>query len=221
MMVGNSPAMGMSTPVRALLIDAHPVFRDGLAATLEREPDFAVIGHAGAAAEALDLATSLRPDLATVDVVLRRGDDSGVALTRALCQCCNAKIIGLSGLEEPTRIAELMRAGALGFATKTQPASELIDALRLVAAGGRYISPWLEADVEPLVRAQVLPHETLTPREREVLGLLLDGFRNDQIARRMCISRRTVDTHRQRVMGKLGAHSIVELVRLAARRGEL
>jgi two-component system, NarL family, response regulator NreC len=207
--------------MRVLLVDAHPVFREGLAAVLEREPDFEVIGQVGGASEALDLASSLRPDLATVDLICRNGNDSAVELTRALRQCCDVKIFGLSVLEHPTRIAELLHAGALGFASKKQAVTDVVGALRMVAAGVRYIAPWLKADVELLSRAQTLPHETLTPRERHVLQLLLEGLTNDQIARRMCISPRTVDTHRQRVMGKLGVHSIVELVRLAARRGEL
>jgi DNA-binding NarL/FixJ family response regulator len=220
-MVGSSTAAAVAGRVRVLLVDAHPVFREGLAAVLEREPDFEVVGYAGAPAEALGLASILRPDLATVDLVFRPGDNSALELTRALRQRCDVKIVGLSVLEHPTRIAELLHAGAHGFAAKTQAAAELVGALRMVASGARYIAPWLKADVELLARAQVLPHETLTPRERHVLALLLDGLTNDQIARRMAISPRTVDTHRQRMMAKLGVHSLVELVRLAARRGEL
>ena len=220
-MDGSSIVAAARTPVRVLLVDAHPVFREGLACVLERESDFEVVGRSGHAAEALDMASRLRPNLATVDLVPRRGDSSANDLTRALLGSCDVKVFGLSMLEHPTRIAELFHAGALGFASKSQPVAELVDAMRMVATGARYIAPWLRADVELLARARALPHETLTPRERRVLMLLLDGLTNDQIALDMAISPRTVDTHRQRLMSKLGVHSITELVRLAARRGEL
>jgi DNA-binding NarL/FixJ family response regulator len=206
---------------RVVLVDDHPVFREGLAAVLDREPDFEIVGQAAGVAEALELVPRVLPNLIVVDLVLRTGNGDGVELTRALRERTEARILGLSVIEEPTRIAELLHAGALGFACKTQPVTELIDALRTIASGARYVPPSLRPEVELLARAATLPYETLTPRERDVLALLLQGLTNDQIATRMFISPRTVDTHRQRVMGKLGVHSIVDLLRLAARRGEL
>lgn len=212
---------GSRVRTHVLHVDDHPLFLEGLAVILDREQDFDIVGQASGASEALELLPHVHPDLIVVDLVLGTGRPDGVALSRALRERTAARIVGLSVIEEPNRIAELLHAGALGFVCKTQPISELLDALRLVASGVRYVPPALRPEVELFVRAAALPYEMLTRRERDVLALLLQGWHNDQIATRMSISSRTVDTHRQRIMSKLGVHSIVELLRLAARRGDL
>ena len=114
-----------------------------------------------------------------------------------------------------------MRAGASGYALKSQPTDEILDAIRAVLAGERYLAPRLpRAHVDDLVAAKTAgPFDKLSPREREIFDLLVRGQTNDRVAAQLHISVRTVETHRQNIMDKLRAHSIVDLVRLAARHG--
>jgi DNA-binding NarL/FixJ family response regulator len=204
--------------VRIALVDDHHLFRLGLVALLEGEADLEIVGHASGFAEALALEALTTADVAVVDVLLATSD--GVELTRELrARGPSPRILGLSVLDNPTRIAEMLRAGADGFALKSQPAHEILAALRTVIAGERYIAPSIQPDVEPLMRSKAkLPLELLTTREREIFELLIRGHSNDGIGGRLSIAPRTVDTHRQRIMRKLKAHSVADLVRLAARR---
>jgi DNA-binding NarL/FixJ family response regulator len=132
-------------------------------------------------------------------------------------------VLGLSVIDEPGLIADMLRAHACGFALKTQPVVEIIDAIRQVLGGLRYLPPRVSADAidEKLQRTMTDPLQRLTRREREVFELLIRGHSNDEIATKLFIARRTVETHRQRVMNKLSAHSIIHMQRIAARHGGL
>jgi DNA-binding NarL/FixJ family response regulator len=119
-------------------------------------------------------------------------------------------------------IAALLRAGASGYALKTQPPRQIVEAIRTVATGGRYLPPF--ASEEMLSRYQTdvqVPFARLTQREREVFELLLRGQTNDDVSVKLAIARRTVETHRQRIMQKLDTHSMTDMIRLAARYGLL
>lgn len=199
-----------------LLVDDHPLFRLGVQTLLSREADLQVVGMAANVAEAEALAAELQPDVIVSDVVLP--DASGIALARRLLSQRPTRILGLSVLDEPIRIAEMMRAGATGFALKIQTMEEIVEAIRDAAAGRRYLAPSIRDHVEQLT-SNTLPLERLTNREREVFGFLVKGESNAEIGERLGIAVRTVDTHRQRVLKKLDAHSIADLVRLAARWG--
>jgi DNA-binding NarL/FixJ family response regulator len=120
-------------------------------------------------------------------------------------------------------IAAMLRAGASGYALKTQPPSEIIEAVREVLSGTVYLPPRVSREaVLSLVQGNgERPLERLTRREREIFDLLIHGNTNEQIGSRLFISRRTVETHRQRIMRKLATHSIVDMIRLAAREGAL
>jgi DNA-binding NarL/FixJ family response regulator len=202
-----------------VIVDDHPTFRAGLAVVLANEPGLEVVGHAGTAEEALETLSRTPVDFAIVDIMLPGRD--GVAVTRAL-RDRGAKILGLSVLDEPVRVVELLRAGASGFVHKTQPIPEILEAVRTTLAGGRYLPPSLRAALEPILQSQAkLPFEQLTDREREIFKLLVRGYSNDQAARELGIAPRTIETHRQHVLKKLDAHSIADLVRLAARWGTL
>ncbi len=212
------PTIAAPVTTRVLLVDDHPLFRLGIATLLEREHGFEVVGQASTADEALALYESVLPDLVLVDVLLGAGN--GIDLVRELGKRRPARILGLSVLDEPVRVAEMLRAGALGFANKTQPFDEILAAIRSTLAGSLYISPTIRSDVERLAMGRdKLPLEQLTHREREVFELLTRGESNEKIGQRLEIRPRTVETHRQRVMKKLGAHSLAELVRLANRWG--
>jgi DNA-binding NarL/FixJ family response regulator len=130
-------------------------------------------------------------------------------------------VLGLSVIEDPGLIADMLRAHACGFAVKTQPIAEIIDALRQVLGGVRYLPPGVSRDAidSELAGTRTHPLRRLTKREREVFELLIRGHSNDEIATELVIARRTVETHRQRIMNKLAAHSIAQMQRIAALHG--
>jgi len=205
---------------RVLIVDDHPVFRDGLRRLLERDTDLEVVAAVGSAGEALEVVRSGVIDLAIIDLVLPASDGVGVTL-RIKCVWPNCKVLGLSVHDDPVRVAAMLRAGADGFAVKTQPAADILAAIRSIRTAVRYLSPGIDADqVTRLAAAEdVSPLERLTSREREVYDMLVAGDSNDQIATKLEISRRTVETHRQHVMRKLGVTSVAGLVRLAFKLG--
>ena len=178
-----------------------------------------VVGAAGSAAEAVELAKQHELRLAVVDLLLPRVD--GVELTRELRALQpDCKILGISAIEEPIRVAEMMRAGAQGFVFKSQASTALSDALRAVLAGETYLPSTLPDSIKQLIaHDDELPLERLTPREREIYQLLLDGKTNDDIAEQLGIARRTVETHRQNILDKLGASSLAELYRIGVKLG--
>jgi two-component system, NarL family, invasion response regulator UvrY len=201
--------------IRTLVVDDHPLYRLGLRVALQLEHDIEVVGEADKEVEALALAAHLVPDVAIVDLSLAEGD--GVSLTCALrTRNPECSILVVSGESEPLVVAQVLRAGANGYVSKTEAADEIVTAIRTVQQGSRYVSPSIRLDDEP-VASDLLAQ--LSARELEVLALLVVGQSNDEIATALFISRRTVETHRQRVMNKLGAHTIADLVHIAARLG--
>ena len=169
------------------------------------------------------LASELVLDLAVVDILMPT--TSGISLTSELFELQpNCKVLGLSVIDDAGLVADMLRARACGFASKSQPVPEVIDALRQVLGGIRYLSPCVSRDAveEELASSSAAhPLQRLTRREREVFELLIRGHSNDEVATRLFIARRTVETHRQRIMKKLSARSIVEMQRISARHGGL
>jgi DNA-binding NarL/FixJ family response regulator len=210
------------TAVRVLVIDDHPLFRRGLAVALSAEPEFVTVGEAGDAAEALDYISREQVDVAVVDVLMP--NVSGISLAAELYERQpSCRVLGLSVIDEPGLIADMLRANAAGFALKTQPVTEIIDAIRQVRDGVRYLPRSVSTDA---VDAQLWSHgdhplQRLTKREREIFELLIRGNSNDEVAGLLFISCRTVETHRHRIMHKLSARSIVQMQRIAARYGGL
>jgi len=210
----------ISARTRIALVDDHPLFRMGLRAILERDSQLEVVIDVDRGAQALEVAPQGLFDLAIVDCVLP--EMSGAAFTAALHRVSpQTKILGLSMLDDPLRIAEMLRAGASGYALKSQPPDRIVEAVHLVIGGVRYLPESVSAsEVETLVNEpSAWPLERLTAREREVFALLAEGQSNDDIASRLFIARRTVEAHRHHVMHKLGARSVVDLVRIAMRHG--
>ena len=209
-------------PATVALVDDHPLFRQGLAVALRHEPDLVVVGEAGNADEALALARRVAIDVAIVDMLLPT--TSGIGLSSELFELQpRCKVLILSVIDDPGLIADVLRAHACGYAIKTQDTADIIDAIRQVLGGLRYLPPMVSRDAieEELAAGDRQPLERLTRREREVFELLIRGRSNDEIAAALAISRRTVETHRQRVMNKLSAHSVVNMQRIAARHGGL
>lgn len=205
---------------RVAIVDDHPLFRQGLAVALNREPDVEIVGEAGDADQAIELAKRVTFDAAVVDILMPT--TSGISLTGELFELQpRCRVLGLSVIDDPGLIADMLRAHACGFALKTQPISEIIDALRQVLGGLRYLPPGVSRDAidRELAGTRTHPFQRLTRREREVFELLIRGNSNDEIATKLFIARRTVETHRQRIMNKLSAHSVAEMQRIAAIHG--
>jgi DNA-binding NarL/FixJ family response regulator len=210
-----------ATRTRLLLVDDHPMFRRGLAAVLRNEPELEVSAEAGDADAARRSMLSHTFDLAVVDMLMP--GISGITLTQELRELQpHCRVIGLSAVEEPGLIADMLRAGASGFVLKTQPVPEIVEAIRRVGGGTRYLPPSIDAGaIEAHTRTTGRPVSRLTPREREVFELLIRGYSSPAIAERLQIALRTVETHRQRITRKLSTRSIVELQRIAALYGGL
>jgi two-component system response regulator NreC len=211
-----SPENGAS---RLALVDDHPLFRIGLRAVLDEHPRMDVVFDVDSGTELLDRAKREPLDALVLDLVMP-GEGGAQVASQLLEVQPGCKILVLSMLDEPIRISEVLRSGANGFALKSQPVEEIIDAIQLVLGGVRYLPPSISrAQVDELLTRDMWTLNRLTAREREVFDLLVQGFTNDEIATRLFIARRTVEAHRHHVMHKLGARSLVDLVRLAVRHG--
>jgi len=204
---------------RVLLADDHPLFRIGLRTHLEAS-GFATIGEAESTADAIELARGSDFEVAVIDVVLPSA--GGPALVRELhARHPELRILALSMYDEPIRVAEMMRAGASGYALKTQPIDEIVEAIHHVTSQILYFATDIEVETVQRLISTSLPLETLTWRERDVFDLLVKGSSSADIAAALAIARSTVETHRRHIMRKLDASSIVDLVRLAYRHGAI
>lgn len=203
-----------------MLVDDHPLYRNGLRAVLARELDLDVIADVGSEHDAIEALERTACDIAVIDLVLPT--TNGVTLTTTLKRLRpSCRVLGLSMLEEPIRIAQMLIAGADGFALKSQPSSEIIEAIRTVLSGARYLSPAISSDqIDAMIASDdARPLRRLTTREREIFDHLVAGRSNEDIAAILSIAVRTVETHRQHIFKKLGAHSLVELVRIGVKHG--
>jgi DNA-binding NarL/FixJ family response regulator len=208
--------IGMRT--RVLLVDDHPLFREGLAALIRTAPDLEVVGEAGDLEDVRSITARERIEVALVDVLIPT--TSGMVVTRELrVRQPMCRILGLSVVEEPHVIAEMLRAGATGFALKTEPAAAIMSAIRDTANGVRYLPASIPEDVidRELEAGSRSLDADLTKRELEIFDLIIRGYSNSEIGKQLFIARRTVETHRHRIAKKLNARSIVEMQRLAAR----
>jgi DNA-binding NarL/FixJ family response regulator len=204
---------------RTLIVDDHPLFRHALREVLNRQPELEIIGEAGSLAEADEWLARQNFDLAIVDLVMPdvRGHTLIDHVLSAQPEC---RVLALSAVEEPVRIAELLRAGASGYVLKSQSISEILAAVQAVILGQRSVPAVARDQVDALLStAQAWTIDRLTRREREVFELIAAGLSNDDIATRLSIAKRTVETHRQRVMAKLGTHTLGQLLQHAARHG--
>lgn len=201
----------MNTPgptMRLMLVDDHPMVREGLRARLAGEPGLELVAEAGDIAGALAAAEQQRPDLLILDIALR--GENGLDLARLLRQRQpGLRLLVLSMYDNPGYISEAQRAGACGYVLKDSPAEAIVEALRHVAAGGEV---WPATALSPDG-----PH--LTPREREVLGLLAEGLSSRQIGERLGMGARTVETHRLHLRRKLNLESPAALLRYAIEGG--
>lgn len=196
-------------PVRLMLVDDHPLVRDGLRARLEAVPGFEVVAEAGDAATALAKARRAAPDLVLMDIGMK--GVNGIEATRRLTAELPAlRVLVLSMHDDAQYVREALDAGAHGYLLKDQPAEEIVAAIRGVMAGGSLVAT-SAGDAAPTGAA-------LTPREREVLALIAEGLSSREIGERLAMGVRTVETHRTSLRRKLDLGSPAALVRYAIER---
>jgi DNA-binding NarL/FixJ family response regulator len=210
---------------RIILADDHHVVREGLRALLEAEPDLTVAGEAADGLTTVHLVERVKPDVLVVDVMMPALN--GLEVTRQVVRRSpDTRVIVLSMYSDESYVMEALKNGAAGYVLKSSTRSDLVQAIREVMAGERYLSAPLsaravEAYVERAKGTEVVAYDTLTSREREVLQLAAEGYTNAEIAARLSISSRTVETHRSAVMHKLGLRRQTDLIRYALMRGIL
>jgi DNA-binding NarL/FixJ family response regulator len=209
-----------------LIVDDHPLFREGLKTIIEREAHFEVVGEAGSGREGLQIAKKLKPDIVVVDISLP--DQSGIQLTREIRNLLlETRIIIVSMHSKIDYIAEAFQAGATGYVVKESASERLVRGLEVVANGDYFLdSSVSHAVVENLIKSPIkeakitdADYGSLTPREQEVLRLLAEGLSTKAVAEKLYISPKTVENHRANILRKLGLHSTMELVRYAAKLG--
>jgi two-component system response regulator NreC len=209
---------------RLLLVDDHAVVRSGLRMLLGSESDVDIVGEAGTAAEALQAADQLKPDVILMDIGLP--DMSGIEATREIKRKFpKVAIVALTIHEDEEYFFKMLEAGASGYVPKRAAPDELLTAIRAAALGQVYLYPSLAKLLVRDYLSQEHPSEDkaatdgLTDREHEVLTYLAEGKSNDEIAQALVISPKTVERHRENIMQKLNLHSRSELVRYAIRKG--
>jgi two-component system response regulator NreC len=212
--------------IRVLLADDHALVRSGLIKLLEPHKDIAIVGEAEDGEEAIRFAKQLHPDVVIIDLSMPKvnGIEAAKTLRR---DCPETRVLVLTMHENEEYVYQIFRSGAGGYILKNAGRDEIAAAIRAVAKGDRFFSPRVsEIMVEGYLRraeereksfsSQEIP---LTAREKEILSLIAEGLNNQQIADRLFISPRTVDTHRTNIMQKLDIHDSVKLVRFAIEKG--
>lgn len=210
-------------PIRLLLVDDHTIMRDGLRLMLGQQPDLMVVGDAGDRRSALENVEKLTPDVIIMDIGLPDAD--GVELAAEILKRWeNIKVIILSAIADQEHLDRAMEAGVSGYLLKVNASEDLVRAIRTVSANEPYLSPEVSAVLlNGYKRLRDARHTEggteLTERERQVLRLVTNGRNTKEIAAEIGVSTKTVDTHRARVMTKLGLQSVADLTKYAIRMG--
>jgi len=206
--------------IRVLLVDDHRLVREALREALERMPDIEVVGEAGDGRTAIEQSSTLKPDVAVIDIGLP--DLNGMELTARLRDAdTRIKVVALSAYADKRFVTEMLRSGASAYVIKAAAGTELVRAIHAVMAGQNYFCPEIAGALAAEVRGSnpegVAPR--LARREREVLRMIAQGMRSQAIGDELHISVSTVEVHRRNIMRKLGLHTIAELTKYAIREG--
>lgn len=212
----------MGSELRLLVVDDHKIVRDGLRSLIERQDGLNLIGEADNGRTAVRLARELNPDMVIMDVSMP--DMNGVEATRQIVHENPAiKVIALSMHADKQYVSRMLRAKAAGYLLKDCAFDELATAIRTVQAGNLYLSPGVTSvvieDYVQLANGQTATASVLSARELEVLQLLAEGYGTKTIGAKLCISAKTVESHRRHVMDKLDIHTVAELTKYAIREG--
>jgi DNA-binding NarL/FixJ family response regulator len=210
--------------IRVFLADDHAVVRDGLRFLLEAQPDIRVIGDAADGRQAVRRVTQLCPDVVVIDIAMP--ELNGIEAARQVIQACPAtQVLILSMHATSEHIYRALQAGARGYLLKESAGIDVVHAVRAVHAGRRYLSPKIsDRLVDDYVRQRQVAETTsplarLSPREREILQLVVEGKSSAEIAGILSLSPKTVETYRSRLMGKLGIGDLPTLVKFAIQHG--
>jgi DNA-binding NarL/FixJ family response regulator len=204
--------------IRILLVDDHQGVREGIRALLERE-GFEIVGEADNGFRAIELAGELSPQIALLDFDMPKMN--GIVTAQHLLAASPAtRLLLLTMYTDRQYVTGALRAGVHGFVVKTQAASDLVQAIRIVHAGKRYLSPGIATTLlDAFANPDAAPSPSLTPREQQVLQLVAEGRSTKDAARVLKISVKTAETHRMHIMAKLDIHDTASLVRYAIREG--
>lgn len=208
--------------LRVLIADDHTLVRESIVSVLEAAGRCRVVGQAANGIDALALAAELAPDVAIIDISMPHL--GGLEVVRRMhAECPGTRVLVLTMHDDQEYLLHAVRAGAAGFLLKDSPAAELVAAVQSVGEGRGHFSPQaariLAEQLQQPGRALEDPYGSLTPREREVFHLLVEGLSTKEIARRLDISAKTAENHRARVLAKLDARNTADVIRYAARRG--
>jgi DNA-binding NarL/FixJ family response regulator len=218
-------AIIMANEKTTLIVDDHPLFREGIKILIERTPHFTVVGEAGNGKEALALAKALKPDLVLLDLSLP--DQSGVEVTRQIRTFLPDTCIVIVSMHSRVEfITKAFQAGATGYVVKESATEKLVECLKAVSNGEYFLDTSLSQKVVSKLATSSTRasngesrYQSLTRREQEVLRLVVEGLSAKQIGERLFISPKTVENHRTNIMNKLDIHSTMELIRYAAKLG--
>jgi len=210
-------AVSRPESIRVVVVDDHSVVRSGLAAFLLAFDDLQLVGEAGSGQEAVALCASVEPDVVLMDLIMPEMD--GAAATEAIRRTRpDVQVIALTSFKEEDLVQRALQAGAIGYLLKNVSGDELAKAIREARAGRPTLAPEAAQALINATRPSA-PRFELSPREREVLALLVEGLNNPDIADRLVVSRSTIKFHVSSILSKLGAASRTEAVALALQHG--
>ncbi len=206
--------------IRVLVVDDHAIVRDGLVSLLSRRKDIEVVGQASDGRQAVEQAVALSPDVILMDIAMpeMNGLEATVEIQK---RCPDSRVLVLTQYESIEYVLPLLQAGAAGYLAKRARSDELVSAIRHVFEEGAFLPPnVLHSVLKGMMQTDASGGASvLTEREKQVVRLVADGLSSREIAEQLCLSVKTVDTHRANILEKIGAHSSAELIKYAIREG--
>jgi NarL family two-component system response regulator LiaR len=209
--------MNTADPIRVMIVDDHDMVRKGLATFLKAKLDLELVGEAGNGQEALDMCEQVQPDVILMDLVMPKMD--GITATRAIRErWSQVQVIALTSFQEKKLVQEALQAGAISYLLKNVSVDDLAEAIRAACAGRPTLAPEATQALIQTTSQEATQGYDLTPREHEVLVLMVEGLNNPKIAERLTVSRSTARAHVSNVLSKLGVSNRAEAITLALRR---